>query len=134
MARSCFKPAVQPRTHHLDLKRKRFAGQPDTSLESNHLVIANEAGQQLLEGLTVQCPFNANIAADHVDMAVIVMVMVVMAMGLLGGGLVLKAQHNGRLHLSLRHRKQSGTRAHFVFNPPLYLSHLRCIQAVSPAN
>ena len=98
-------------------------------------MIAHEAGQQLLEGMTVQCPFNTHIAADYVDMAVIVMVvivmvvvvvvvvMVVMGVGLLGGGLVVKAQHNGCLHLSLRHRKQSGTRAHFVFDPPLHLSH-----------
>ena len=98
-------------------------------------MIAHEAGQQLLEGLTVQGPFDAHIATDHVDMAVVVMVVVVMVVvvmvvvvdvvgvGFLGGGLVLKAQHNGCLHLSLRHRKQSGTRAHFVFDPPLHLSH-----------
>ena len=59
-------------------------------------------------------------------MAVVVMVVVVVfvvGVGLLGSGLVLKAQHNGCLHLSLRHRKQSGTWAHFVFDPPLHLSH-----------
>ena len=114
--------------------------QPDTTLESNHLVIADEAGQQLLEGLTIQCTFNANIAADHGDMAVVVMavvvvivivvvvvvvvvvVMIVMGMGL-GSWLVLQSQHNGCLHLSLRHRKQSGTLAHFALHQPLHLSH-----------
>ena len=53
----------------------------------------------------------------------IVMVVIVMSEGLVVGGLVLKAQQNGRLYLSLRHRKQSGTRAHFVLDPPLHLSH-----------
>ena len=58
-----------------------------------------------------------------VVMVVVVVVVVVVGVGLLGSGLVIKAQHNGCLHLSLRHRKQSGTRAHFVFDPPLHLSH-----------
>ena len=53
----------------------------------------------------------------------VVLVVVVMGVGLLGGGLVVKAQHNGCLHLSLRHRKQSSTWAHFVFDPPLNLGY-----------
>ena len=45
-----------------------------------------------------------------------------MGMGL-GSWLVLQSQHNGCLHLSLRHRKQSGTRAHFALDQALHLSH-----------
>tara|TARA_Y100000991_G_C21883896_1_gene310671 strand:- start:40 stop:411 length:372 start_codon:yes stop_codon:yes gene_type:complete len=121
MAGGSFKPAVQARANHLNLQRKRFSRQPDTPLESNHLVIADEVGQQFLQGLAVQSPFDANVAADHLDMAVIVMLVLVVVVRVVSG-LVVKSQDNRCLYLSMRYRKQSSTRADFVLDPPLNLS------------
>tara|TARA_B000000565_G_scaffold220943_1_gene175544 strand:+ start:938 stop:1348 length:411 start_codon:yes stop_codon:yes gene_type:complete len=135
MAGSCFEPAVEPGAHHLNLQWKRFTRQPDTPLEANHLLFPHEVGQQLLEGLAVDCPLQANVAANHLDMAVIVMIVVVVIVVVVAlvvvvvvavvvmRGLMLQAQHNRCLHLSLRDRQQSGARADFVLNSSLNISH-----------
>ena len=70
-------------------------------------MIADEVWQQLLKGLPIQRPFDANVAAIHLDMAVVLMVVIVIVVAVVmrvGRGLVVQAQDNSCLHLSLRHR------------------------------
>ena len=45
--RSRLEPAVQARTHHLDLQWESFAGQPQPAFESQHLVLSHKTREQL---------------------------------------------------------------------------------------
>ena len=46
--RCSFKPTVETRTHHLDLKREGFACQPDPTLQSNNAMSPHQIRQKAL--------------------------------------------------------------------------------------
>lgn len=49
LIRGSFEPAVQARTHHLNLERQGLALQPDAALEPNHPMLANKVRKQLFQ-------------------------------------------------------------------------------------